>query len=548
VDLRENGYWTNEGQFTSSTQASGTARFENMYFGTSCGTWSGTVSWTATWQSGGPDPTPTPTATARPPTPTPPGTDGIHGQVRFQGSGLGGINLLLRQCPTAASCDLATSQVAATTTDENGYYQFTGVPSLPAGNTYFVFYFNHSKGSNNPDDRFLWRWYSPSISSYSAGSSVAAGDFDLDDVTLTGPRTDSTSLPVTFSWNPRNQPGEHYAWELFDLQSGATMCISDPDSGNSLELTEADLLGSCGGSFGVEYGWFVWAVAGPAWDNNQGFGDSYYYASLTFEGTSEPTPTPTRTPPLPTATPTPTATPPTGPSISGRVAARGAGVSGLTLQLLRCNPWGCDIETTTSSGGGGNYVFSNVDPLAGGESYRVRYVNGPAGANGVNSSYLSYWVTGEIAAATAQAGAASIDFDIGDVVLLSPPDGAYNWLPQTFSWAGRGVPGDRYAWTIAWFGSELCYVDPPTTATSLILDATGADVCGLYADQPYDWYVHITDSPNFDNGLGLSFYARQIGFQGAKGAREHRLPQGAPTGGPVAPRDLLPGLVPEIHR
>ena len=63
VDLRENGLWTNQGQFTSGTQASGTANFQNMYFGQSCGTWSGSVNWSAVWQGHTTDPTATPTPT-----------------------------------------------------------------------------------------------------------------------------------------------------------------------------------------------------------------------------------------------------------------------------------------------------------------------------------------------------------------------------------------------------------------------------------------------------------------------------------------------------
>jgi len=548
VDLRQNGYWTNEGRFTSGTEATGTARFENMYFGTSCGTWSGTVNWTATWQGGGTDPTPTPTATPRPPTPTPPSTDGIHGQVRFQDLGIGDINLLLRQCPTSGSCDLETSKVAETTTDENGYYQFTGVPSLPAGNIYFVFYFNHNDGNNTPDDRFLWRWYGPDITSYSAGRSVAGGDFEINDVPLTSPRTERTTLPVTFAWNPRGLPGERYSWELFDLQTGATKCVSDPATGGSLELGEDNFLGVCNGSYGVEYGWFVWAIAGPAWDNNQGLGDSYYYATLTFDpsGGPTPTPTPTRTPALPTATPTPTSTPPTGPSISGQVTAAGAGVSGVTLQLLHCDLFDCDVERLTTSGAGGAYVFSDVNPLGSFESYRVRYVNGPNGGNAVNPNYLNFWFTGDITAVSAQAGAASVDLDIGDVVLQSPAHGSYDWLPQVFSWAARPVFGDYYSWTLSWYATEICRVDPPTTATTFTLDATGAQNCGLFANETYVWYVYVTDSPGFLDGVGASYYAREIAFQGAKGAREQRLPQAPRTGVGAAARGLPAGLIPEI--
>jgi len=134
---------------------------------------------------------------------------------------------------------------------------------------------------------------------------------------------------VTFSWDPRSLSGERYAWELFDLQTGASLCFSNPDVSTSFELSDTDFRNACGGTYGVEYGWFAWVVDGPAWDDNNGFGDSYYYAGIIFDSGSQPTATPT-----PTFTPTtqpPTATPTTAPglSISGRVTAYNASAGGV---------------------------------------------------------------------------------------------------------------------------------------------------------------------------------------------------------------------------
>lgn len=47
VDLREDGLWRNDDTFTNNTTAQGVAEFVNIYFGMSCGTWSGSVDWMA---------------------------------------------------------------------------------------------------------------------------------------------------------------------------------------------------------------------------------------------------------------------------------------------------------------------------------------------------------------------------------------------------------------------------------------------------------------------------------------------------------------------
>jgi photosystem II stability/assembly factor-like uncharacterized protein len=289
VDLRENGRWSGTGTFTSNTNASGKATFENVYFGMSCGTWSGTVDWTAEWIGAVPTPTPSPTPQQPTATPTPASSSGIYGQMRSKGEGIEGISLLLRQCPSSGcGSDMEASKVATITSGANGYYSFAGIPSLPADNVYFVFYYNHSKGGNTPDDRYLWRWYAPAISSYTAGSNVAGGDFDIGELNLLVPTTDTVTLPVTFEWSMRGISGETYSWELFDLGTGQTKCYLPPSLVNQVELTETDLLGVCNGSYGTKYGWFVWVIDGDSWETNNGYGDSYYYQEITFQSGAGP--------------------------------------------------------------------------------------------------------------------------------------------------------------------------------------------------------------------------------------------------------------------
>ncbi len=548
VDLHENGQWSNQGTFTSRTQANGTATFQNVYFGTSCGSWSGQVSWTAVWQGGAPDPTATPTPTRRPPTATPSGTNGIHGQVRYRNVGIKGITLWLRKCPTSGACDFTASKVASATTDANGYYQFTGVPTLPANNVYYVYFLNSPNGGNPGDDAYLWRWYGPDIASYSAGSSKPGGDFDIEDITLKEPRSDQATLPVTFTWDPRSMPGERYAWELFDLDTGASMCFSNPNTSTSFQVSDTYFRNTCGGAYGVEYGWFAWIVDGPSWGDNNGFGDSYYYAGIIFDSGSQATATPT-----PTLTPTtrpPTATPTTAPgsSISGRVTAYNASAGGVNLQLLLCDNSGCAHMDDTTTAGNGSYAFTDVDALGGSEWYKIRYLNGSSGGNSQNSNYLAYWTTGKITGVSAQSSVSNINFDIGDVKMTSPPHEYADDLPINFQWQGRGVANDRYSWTMSYLGSEWCWVDPPVTSTNFTLDLSAASACDLFAFTPYNWYIVVTDTSSWNGGYGESYYYRTFTITGAQGARERRLPSGDAPNLSTEPKNLPQALIPNQQR
>lgn len=526
VDLRENGLWRNSGRFTGRTTATGTAEFSNVYFGTSCGNWSGTVNWTAEWQSGAPNPTATPTPRPGQPTATPPSTAGINGQVRYQGAGLAGVKVILRRCPTSGTCNVEASKVMTVTTGANGYYNFVNVPGLPAGNFYFVWYFNDERGGNIANDKYLWRWYAPRISTYTAGASVPGGSFDVEDIRLQAPTEETVSLPTTFSWSTRGISSEHYAWELFDLNTGDTVCDSgsDPLPNPNFTLTAAYFESTCGGNYGTKYGWFAWAVAGSSWSN--GYGDSFYYAEITFQQGSAPTSTPTATTPVgPTATPTRTPTTAPAGGINGVVRFNGSGISGVNLQLRRCLGGSCTVIANAMSTGGGFYNFTGVPSLPAGYTYHVFFLNHPNGGNTANSSRLAWWRSFDLTSYTAGSSVNGGNFDIKDVALQSPAHNAFATLPTTFIWVKRGIANDRYAWAIAEsdLSFQWCFVNPPVDSNSFILDAdTAANVCFLFYDTPYAWYVYVANG-TWSNGYGLSYFYRIITWPSPLALRENRL-------------------------
>ncbi len=279
--------WTVTGVITNQS-AMGAAVLANISPSTSmCGNpFSGTVNWTANWAGSAADPTatpipPTPTATA-----TPPSTAGINGQVLNKGAGIAGIQVGLFACASNAECDPeAETPVATTKTVAGGSYNFAGVASLPAGQEYSVFYLNDEAGGNSADDTLLYRWYGTTLTSYTGGS-ADGGTFDIGEVLLQTPSDGITAtLPLTFTWLARPAvTGENYAWTLFDLDTGNTICEAAPAPATSFELTEAFFQTECTGIVpGNEYGWFVWAINGSDFESAAGYGDSYYVGVLTFD-------------------------------------------------------------------------------------------------------------------------------------------------------------------------------------------------------------------------------------------------------------------------
>lgn len=117
------------------------------------------------------------------------GSRGIYGRVTDGGIAAVGIYLELRFYNGSSY-----STRASTMTTTDGRFSFTGVPSLNTGQRYYVRYQNSSYVPNR-----LTYWGTRVITSYTAGSEVAIGDFDIADVPLVSPASGaSVTLPYTF--------------------------------------------------------------------------------------------------------------------------------------------------------------------------------------------------------------------------------------------------------------------------------------------------------------------------------------------------------------
>jgi hypothetical protein len=112
---------------------------------------------------------------------------------------------------------------ATTLTGPDGRYSFTGVPALSLGQEYRVRYLN-TTDAPNPGPGHLWSWLANKLVDYSAGATVAGGDFDVSDVSLSSPIAGaSVTLPAQFCWTPRNVLTDNYALALWssDKNEGA---------------------------------------------------------------------------------------------------------------------------------------------------------------------------------------------------------------------------------------------------------------------------------------------------------------------------------------
>ncbi len=211
--------------------------------------------WLPLTLSSWPEPTPTPTAT--------PGGQ-IYGKITFNNQRAPGIKLALRVYDNATE-----STVATTYTDSQGRYSFKNVPSLPSGKRYYVRY-----GPNADDDKFVYLWFGPDITSYRQGQIKHGGDFDIADVKMTSPPNNATRpLPVTFTWQKRAYTRDTYQFILFDLDGYAWWRTDDLGYVDGVTITglPSDV------QFGKAYGWYPRPMNGP-----DSFGSSFYYRKITF--------------------------------------------------------------------------------------------------------------------------------------------------------------------------------------------------------------------------------------------------------------------------
>ncbi|HEX7974940.1 MAG TPA: hypothetical protein VF498_11060 [Anaerolineales bacterium] len=192
---------------------------------------------------------------------------GIYGRVTLNGANASGVAIELcsyygSTCttPITTTAGVTTTAIISTVTDLSGDYSFNKALSLASGQKYQVRYRNTSFTTG----RLLY-WISPSVITYTAGSNLKMGTFDIADVALVAPSNGITAtLPYTFTWKVRTaSPTDIYQFHLYDPADNDP-AWSAPNPGATASYILAGLPAVTGSPFvpGESYRWEVWVV-GP---------------------------------------------------------------------------------------------------------------------------------------------------------------------------------------------------------------------------------------------------------------------------------------------
>lgn len=82
---------------------------------------------------------------------------------------------------------------------------------------------------------------------------------------------------------------------------------------------------------------------------------------------------------------------------------------------------------------------------------------------------IAFWAIGRVFRFLVQImrnGCAGV-FEIANIELLSPDDGAVVGLPTTFEWKSRGIAGDKYRWHIQTYIEDVCSQESAGSNTQL---------------------------------------------------------------------------------
>lgn len=189
---------------------------------------------------------------------------GIYGRVTNNGQLIGGIPLELRRYDASGETTVAT-----TTTDSNGNYVFSGVPTLPSGYRYYVRY-----GPNGTNPNYVAFWFGPDITTYTTGSSQPGGDFDIADVKMQAPPGGaSLPFPITYRWSLRAVPVDNYMVHLF--KEDRSVYWNSPNVGYADHVIQTSL--PPGMSYNQSYLWHP--IVFMAADS---FGIPFYSRLITF--------------------------------------------------------------------------------------------------------------------------------------------------------------------------------------------------------------------------------------------------------------------------
>lgn len=221
---------------------------------------------------------------------------------------------------------------------------------------------------------------------------------------------------------------------------------------------------------------------------------------------------------LPTPTPKPEML-----TVSGTIVSTGAAFNVVDIGLRRYNP---DIPnsagfvdaqnlTLTVAGNSIEYSFLDAPLLEPGYFYFIAYFN-------LNSTagLLDSWITSDAVNPPSGNRIVMPTFDIADVTLRAPEDGATKSLPEDFRWNARGTATDNYGLLLIEVDGEGnvvrdAGVDNLLHPTNSVTIGSIEDEAGFQTNVEYSWRILVRDG---NGGVGIPTEQRRITFAELQGA------------------------------
>jgi hypothetical protein len=215
--------------------------------------------------------------------------------------------------------------------------------------------------------------------------------------------------------------------------------------------------------------------------------------------------------PEPTLTALPEPTPPAGAvGIWGNLTFGGQPVADVEVGLYRSSATAFEAVAVALTSASGRYGFASVPTLGPESLYVVGYVNADGSADRLEVA-VGKLIESYASGALRHGG----DIDVRNVALGGPNGVDRRRLPVSFTWATRGVMGDRYLLHL--FGADN---RPDVGVYPEWTDYTGvtggrrvvaSPLPGFEPDKPYFWDVYVYR----DGTLGLSNQTYRVAFDAA---------------------------------
>jgi hypothetical protein len=190
--------------------------------------------------------------------------------------------------------------------------------------------------------------------------------------------------------------------------------------------------------------------------------------------------------------------------VSGVVTENGAPSPKEEVYLRYYDGSGWSTYATTVTDDNGYYRFPQAPILTGDQEYYVRWDN-----SFDNPNRLTLFLCNVVTVASSLS-ANTCNFDLKDVTMALPVDGASVSLPRTFTWTPRGFGDDSYEYNLFEIGGEASYWTYPGLGYVDNYRLTNRPA-GFSTGIPYGWYMGVYTP----YGWGESYYYRVVTFSGS---------------------------------